>query len=73
MADIFDRATELEERQRAEAIAQARARAHVSHAGREDCALCGEPIPEARRLAVQGCTLCIDCARRRDHRQHGYR
>lgn len=29
------------------------------------CAVCGEPIPAARRLALadQGCDTCIDCAR----------
>ena len=26
-----------------------------------ECADCGEPIPEARRLAVPGVTLCIAC------------
>lgn len=27
----------------------------------EDCGICGDPIPEARRLAVVGCQLCVDC------------
>jgi phage/conjugal plasmid C-4 type zinc finger TraR family protein len=27
----------------------------------EDCVECGEPIPEARRLAVPGVQLCIYC------------
>jgi hypothetical protein len=29
------------------------------------CAVCGEPIPAARRLALahQGCDTCIECAR----------
>ncbi|EHP39410.1 DnaK suppressor protein/ C4-type zinc finger protein, DksA/TraR family [Cupriavidus basilensis OR16] len=71
--DIFDRATEAEERHREDAIAQARARAHATHESRADCAKCGEPIPEARRLAVQGCTLCIDCARWREQHQPGRR
>lgn len=26
------------------------------------CDECGEPIPTARRDAVPGCSLCIDCA-----------
>ena len=30
------------------------------------CAECGEPIPEARREALQGVKLCIDCQRDRD-------
>ena len=29
--------------------------------GRADCEECGEPIPEARRKAVPGVRLCIDC------------
>ena len=27
----------------------------------ENCEECGEEIPEARRLAVQGCKMCIYC------------
>jgi len=27
----------------------------------EECEDCGESIPEDRRIAVQGCTRCIDC------------
>jgi phage/conjugal plasmid C-4 type zinc finger TraR family protein len=30
------------------------------------CAECGEPIPEARRKAVPGVKLCIDCVAERD-------
>ncbi|TDT75038.1 TraR/DksA family transcriptional regulator [Litoreibacter halocynthiae] len=30
------------------------------------CADCEEPIPEARRLALPGVKLCIDCVRERD-------
>lgn len=31
-----------------------------------NCAECGEPIPERRRMALQGVTLCIDCQQERD-------
>ncbi len=31
------------------------------------CAECDEPIPEARRAALPGVKLCIDCVRERDH------
>ena len=40
---------------------------HRNSAGAPDkesathCDICGDPIPEARRLAVSGCTLCVDC------------
>lgn len=30
------------------------------------CVECGEPIPEARRLAVPGCRLCIECQTERE-------
>jgi len=32
------------------------------------CVECGEPIPEARRAAIPGVKLCIDCQRERDSR-----
>lgn len=32
------------------------------------CAECDEPIPEARRAAVPGVKLCIDCQSERDAR-----
>jgi phage/conjugal plasmid C-4 type zinc finger TraR family protein len=34
----------------------------------ETCAACDEPIPEARRLALPGVKLCIDCQGARDAR-----
>lgn len=33
-----------------------------------NCAECDEPIPEARRQAIAGVKLCIDCQRERDER-----
>jgi phage/conjugal plasmid C-4 type zinc finger TraR family protein len=33
-----------------------------------DCAECGEPIPEARRAALPGVKLCVDCQGERDAR-----
>lgn len=32
------------------------------------CAECEEPIPEARRIAIPGVKLCIDCQKERDAR-----
>ncbi|MFT6775888.1 MAG: phage/conjugal plasmid C-4 type zinc finger TraR family protein [Paracoccaceae bacterium] len=32
------------------------------------CADCDEPIPEARRIAVPGVKLCIDCQQEHDAR-----
>jgi phage/conjugal plasmid C-4 type zinc finger TraR family protein len=31
-----------------------------------NCAECEEPIPEARRVALPGVKLCIDCMQERD-------
>jgi phage/conjugal plasmid C-4 type zinc finger TraR family protein len=36
--------------------------------GLSECAECGEPIPEARRAAIPGVKLCIDCQSQRDAR-----
>lgn len=33
-----------------------------------ECIECEEPIPEARRLAIPGVKLCIDCQNERDNR-----
>ena len=44
--------------------AQKRARGE----SRTHCAECEEPIPEKRREAVPGVTLCIDCQQERDGR-----
>jgi len=40
---------------------------------RTHCAECEEPIPEARRLAIPGVKLCVDCMGERDtgHTQRG--
>lgn len=35
---------------------------------RATCAECGEPIPEARRSAIPGVKLCIECQSERDAR-----
>lgn len=31
-----------------------------------ECEDCGEEIPEGRRLAVPGCTLCVTCKTKRE-------
>lgn len=63
--DIFDQATELEERHRAAALAHlATSLAQPTRESAIDCEDCGEPIPEARRRAVPGCIRCIECQER---------
>lgn len=37
-------------------------------ASRDTCAECDEPIPQARREALPGVKLCIDCQQARDAR-----
>lgn len=60
MSDIFDRAQELELRQREEALAAFAST--ISHGNSySHCDDCGDPIPDARRKAVPGCTRCVDC------------
>lgn len=47
-------------------LARLRARRAPVGESLTDCAECGEPIPQARRKAIPGVKLCIDCARERD-------
>jgi len=37
-----------------------------------ECEICGNPIPEARRVAVPGVTLCVDCKNVEDHYERKY-
>ena len=53
----------------AEAIARARLQAARQAAAGESgefCQECDEPIPEARRQAIPGVQLCVDCQSGRD-------
>lgn len=36
------------------------------------CEECGEPIPQARREAIQGVRLCINCQSERDKKHKAY-
>ncbi len=65
MTDIYDRATDLEEAERDRALAEVRGR--VQHGDWQvlsavECAECGEFIDLARRKALPGVQLCIECA-----------
>jgi phage/conjugal plasmid C-4 type zinc finger TraR family protein len=63
MADFADIAATCEANFRADALAARTASA--AHGGSDlsatECEECGEPIPEARRRAVPGCTRCTEC------------
>lgn len=47
-------------------LARMRARRGPSGESLTHCAECEEPIPEARRRALKGVKLCIDCQQDRD-------
>lgn len=65
MSDVIDRACEAEGIFLEEALSHFKqpetARPSALH-----CRECGDAIPEARRLAVRGCTLCVDCQEDRE-------
>lgn len=63
MTDVFDRATELEERQREAALDEARYRREreQSRPSADECRVCGAGIPKKRRLAVPGVQTCVHC------------
>jgi phage/conjugal plasmid C-4 type zinc finger TraR family protein len=52
----------------AEELQRMQARRGPAGESRETCAECDEPIPEARRRAIPGVTLCIECRNERDAR-----
>jgi len=72
MTDVFDSASELEEQDRARALAE-----HVKRSGltgktladsAEFCDDCGDDIPLQRRMAVPGCKRCVSCQARKERR-----
>lgn len=52
----------------ADELARLKAKAQPKGESLTHCAECEEPIPEARRKAIAGVKLCIDCASDRDAR-----
>ncbi|WP_300674090.1 TraR/DksA C4-type zinc finger protein [Desulfoluna sp.] len=58
--DILDRAQVYETGERNAAVASVRA-ALPTGPSLAICANCEEPIPEGRREAMPGCTLCREC------------
>ncbi|MBU0883286.1 MAG: TraR/DksA C4-type zinc finger protein [Gammaproteobacteria bacterium] len=59
----FEQAQLREEQQRIEALAN-----RVQYQGESalECVECDVAIPEARRLAVPGCQMCVDCQQLRE-------
>jgi len=65
--DTIDAASELEELQRQTAIQAHRINHNAVSA--EHCEECGDPIPEARRIAVPGCQTCAECQEEIEHKK----
>ena len=59
MADFADDASAVEELQREAALSAHRINRDAVSA--THCVECGDELPEARRKAYPGCTMCVDC------------
>ncbi|HBU6198315.1 TPA: TraR/DksA family transcriptional regulator [Citrobacter freundii] len=59
MADIIDNASTLEDLQREAALSMHRL--NHSAVSATHCEECGDNLPEARRKAYPGCTMCVGC------------
>lgn len=59
MADFADDASAVEELQRNAALIAHRINRDAVSA--THCEECCEPLPEARRKAYPGCTMCVEC------------
>lgn len=59
MADIADKAQELEERHRNEALSH---RIIYDGGDVDNCVVCGNNIPSARQVALPGVETCVVCA-----------
>lgn len=57
-----ERYIEMAEQAQAERLQQAiDSRVRYQGVSATECDNCGDDIPEARRLAVPGCRLCVEC------------
>jgi len=59
MADLMDHIQQREQEERERHINNARR--HICTPSRFICEECDEPIPEARRKAIHGVSLCVTC------------
>lgn len=63
----IDKACEVEEMMRHYALERFKAANQLKNSvSAFECEDCGEAIPQARRVAVLGCTTCIDCQTERE-------
>ena len=71
MADVIDRAQNINDLLTQEIIqhhAQVMAGQNFQESA-EFCEKCSQPIPEARRKAIPGCRLCVQCQQEMDERK----
>lgn len=66
MPEIIDAANELQ--QHFIDIGIMNARINRNSVSATHCEECGIEIPEARRIAVPGCTMCADCKEIAEHK-----
>ncbi len=52
-----------------DAVDRARSALPKGQASQRFCEECGEPIPQARREAIPGVRLCVNCQQKEDERQ----
>lgn len=76
--DLEDRAQELEQQQRDDAIAAARGKPLQGNwrtLSKKWCEgpACGERIPDERRRAIPGVEFCVECQTRREQEQRQMR
>lgn len=75
MTDIYDRATEAEERFRGEALERARSAIGAPTDWERLSAKwcegqgCGDRIPDERRRAIPGVKFCVGCQERREEEE----
>ena len=68
MSDVIDVANDHADYLLQVSIAQHQRRTAGQATSAEFCEACGDDIPQARRVAVPGCKLCIDCQQLRERR-----
>lgn len=71
MADEADNASDSYEHHVHISLMNHRNKMKVATVSLTECESCGEEIPEARRVAIPGCTVCIDCMESYE-RKRGY-
>ena len=71
MADAMDLAQQREQEDRERHINNARSR--ITAPSRIFCEGCDSPIPEARRIAIPGASLCVNCQQVVELRNRHYR